>query len=321
MAPAWCILQLIMKFTFGFLVLPLALLAGPFRGTDLTADAKWFMHVDYDAARNSVVGNKVLGITDDRTCPVPAIKAFTEAVGFDGRRDLLSFTAYGTGAERQAVAIIRHRGNNLKVGEYLKSKGAEPDVVDGVPVLGFACDPMQCRLTVAFPSAGIVVLAMSTADVSKTCAALDNAAVVASIPQEVSAVAGVAPLFLMGADVQACRVANPRAGRMAAQLNSMGMALSESSGVLSLNAKMTMADAAAAQAAVQMVEGAKAFMGSRGENFATWMESLSATTSGSGMTLSWSAHSSALVVELDKARERMQEWKKKRAGSCPVTGK
>jgi hypothetical protein len=252
---------------------------------------------------------------------VPAIKAFSEAVGFDGRRDLLSFTAYGTGAERQAVAIIRHRGNNLKVGEYLKSKGAEPDVVDGVPILGFACEQTQCRLTVAFPSAGVVVLAMSTADVSKTCAALDNAAVVASIPQEVSEVAGVAPLFLMGADVQACRVANPRAGRMAAQLNSMGIAAAEANGVLSLNAKMTMADSAAAQAAVQMVEGAKAFMSARGENFATWMESLSATTSGSGMALSWSAQSSALVVEIDKARERMQEWKKNHAGSCPVTGK
>jgi hypothetical protein len=108
---------------------------------------------------------------------------------------------------------------------------------------------------------------------------------------------------------------------MAAQLNSMGMALAESNGVLSLNAKMTMTDAAAAQAAVQMVEGAKAFMGSRGENFATWTESLSATTSGSGMALSWSAQSSALVVELDKARTRMQEWKKNRAGSCPITGK
>ncbi len=310
-----------MKFTLGLFILPLALLAGPFRSTDLTADAKWFVHVDYDAARNSVVGNKVLGIADDRTCPVPAIKAFAEAVGFDGRRDLLSFTAYGTGAERQAVAIIRHRGNNLKIGEYLKSKGAEPDVVDGVPILGFTCEQTQCRLTVAFPSAGVVVLAMSTADVSKTCAALDNAAVVASIPQEVSEVAGVAPLFLMGADVQACRVANPRAGRMAAQLNSMGIAAAEANGVLSLNAKMTMADPAAAQAAVQMVEGAKAFMSARGENFATWMESLSTTTSGSAMALSWSAQSSALVVEIDKARERMQEWKKNHAGSCPVTGK
>ncbi len=309
------------KSIFAFLALPLALIAGPFRSTDLTADAKWFVHVDYDAARDSVIGNKVLGIADDRTCPVPAIKAFAEAVGFDGRRDLLSFTAYGTGAERQAVAIIRHRGNNLKIGEYLKAKGAEPDVVDGVPVLGFACDQTQCRLTVAFPSAGVVVLAMSTADVSKTCAALDNAAVVANIPQEVSEVAGVSPLFLMGADVQACRVANPRAARMAAQLNSMGIAAAEANGVLSLNAKMTMANPAAAQATLQMVEGAKAFMSARGENFATWMESLSATTSGSGMALSWSAQSSALVVEIDKARERMQEWKKNRAGSCPITGK
>ena len=303
------------------LLLPLSAIAGAFRPADLTADARWFVHVDHDAARASAVGSKALGITDDRVCPVPEIKAFADAVGFDGRRDLLSFTAYGTGAERQAVAIIRHRGDNLRIGEYLKSKGGEPDVVDGVPLLGFACGPAACRLNVAFPSAGIVVIAMSPADAARACAALENTAVVAPIPAEFSELAVGSPIVSAACDMVACRSANPRAARLAANVNVAAMAASESAGTLTVNARLAMARPEAAQAGVQMVEGAKAFATSRNEALASWVDTLVATAEGASMSVSWKGDAAAITAEMDKARERMIAWRKSKGGACPVTGR
>jgi len=304
------------------LLAPLAAVAAPFKATDLTADAQWFVHVDHDAARASVVGSKVLGITDDRTCPVPEIRAFAEATGFDGRRDLVGFTAYGNGQAKRAVGVLRHSGDNLKVGEYLRSKGAEPEVIDGVPVLGFDCVQAGCKLLVAFPRAGVVVVSMSPADISSACAALDNGAVVAEIPAEAAALAGASPIVLAASDMAACAKANPRA-RMPMPVRSGAMAISESAGVLAVTSALTFADAQGAQAAAKMVEGMKAMAASRRPEMAAWMETLATSSQDNELAVRWSAKSDALVAEMDKARARWQEIKAKRGskGTCPITGK
>lgn len=302
---------------------PLAALAAPFRAADLTADARWFMHLDYDAARASVVGAKALGITDDRTCPVAEVRAFAEAVGLDLRRDLLAFTAYGNGQRGRAVGILRHAGDNLKVGEYLKSKGAEPDVVDGVPVLGFACGQSGCRLVIAFPRRGVIVAAMSAADAAGACAALDNTATVATLPAELAGVAGSSPIVLAAADMAACAAANPKA-RMPMPVRSGAMSVAEASGNLAVNAALTFANGEAAAAAVQMVEGARSMAETRRPELAAWMQTLGVSAQGAEVAMSWSAKSDAIVAEMDKARARWQEWRSRRgvdAGACPISGK
>lgn len=305
-------------------LLPLAALAAPFRAADLTADARWFMHVDYDAARASVVGAKALGITDDRTCPVAEVRAFAEAAGMDLRRDLVAFTAYGNGQPGRGVGVLRHAGDNLKVGEYLKSKGAEPDVVDGVPLLGFACGQSGCRLVVAFPRRGVIVVAMSAADAATACAALDNTATVASLPAELAGVTGASPIVLAAADMAACAAANPRI-RMPAPLRSGAMSVTESSGTLAVAAALTFANGEAAGNAVQMVEGGKAMAEGRCPELAAWMQTLGVSAQGPEVAISWSAKSDAIVAEMDKARARWQAWKSRRGesgkGVCPITGK
>lgn len=302
-------------------LLPVAVFAAPFRAADLPADSKWFVHVDHDAARASVVGAKVLGITDDRTCPVPEIRAFAEATGFDGRRDLIAFTAYGNGQSKRAVGVLRHAGDNLKVGEYLKSKGAQADVIDGVPVLCFDSAEAACRLLVAFPRAGVLVVSMNAADVAAACASLDNAAVVATLPAELASFSG-SPIVLAGSDMAAVAAANPRA-RMPVPVRSGAMAVSESAGVLAVTSALTFADAQAAQSAAQMVEGMKAMAGRRPE-MAKWMETLKSSAQDNELAVEWSARADAITAEMDKARARWQEMKSRRgdkAGACPVTGK
>ena len=310
-----------MRTPFLLALLPVAVFAAPFRAADLPADSKWFVHVDHDAARASVVGAKVLGITDDRTCPVPEIRAFAEATGFDGRRDLVAFTAYGNGQAKRAVGVLRHAGDNLKVGEYLKSKGAQPDVIDGVPVLGFESAEAACRLLVAFPRSGVLVVSMDAADVAAACASLDNGAVVATLPAELAAFSG-SPIVLAGSDMAAVAAANPRA-RMPVPVRSGAMAVSESAGVLAVTSALTFADAQAAQSAAQMVQGMKAMAGRRPE-MAKWMETLKSSAQDNELAIEWSARAEAITAEMDKARARWQEMKAKRgdkAGACPVTGK
>ncbi len=310
-----------MRYPLLLALLPVAAFAAPFRAADLPADSKWFVHVDHDAARASVVGAKVLGITDDRTCPVPEIRAFAEATGFDGRRDLVAFTAYGNGQPKRAVGVLRHSGDNLKVGEYLKSKGAQADVIDGVPVLCFDSAEAACRLLVAFPRAGVLVVSMNAADVAAACASLDNAAVVATLPAELASFSG-SPLVLAGSDMAAVAAANPRA-RMPIPVRSGAMAIAESAGVLAVTSALTFADAQTAQSAAQMVEGMKAMAGRRPE-MAKWMETLKSSAQDNELAVEWSARADAITAEMDKARARWQEMKAKRggkAGACPVTGK
>lgn len=292
------------------LLLPLAAAAAPFKPTDLTADAKWFVHVDHDAARASVVGAKALGITDDRTCPVPEIRAFAEATGFDGRRDLVAFTAYGNGQDKRAVGVLRHSGDNLKVGEYLKSKGAEPDLIDGVPVLGFDCEQAGCKLLVAFPRAGVLVVSMNPADIAAACAALDNAAVVATLPAELAGLSGGTPIVLAGSDMAAVASANPRA-RMPIPVSSGAMSVSESAGTLAVASALTFKDAQSADAALKMVEGMKA-MSSRRPEMAKWMETLKSAVQDNELGIRWSASAAALTAEMDKGRARWQEMKARR---------
>lgn len=304
-------------------LLPLAALAAPFRAADLPADARWLMHVDYDAARASVVGAKALGLTDDRTCPVAEVRAFAAAAGMDLRRDLVAFTAYGNGQPGRAVGILRHAGDNLKVGEYLKSKGAEPDVVDGVPLLGFACGGSGCRLTVAFPRQGVIVAAMTSADAAAACAALENTATVATLPVELAGVSAASPILLAAADMAACAAANPRA-RMPMPVRSGAMAIGENAGTLGMSAALTFASDQAASSAVQMIEGGKAMAEGRRPELADWMRTLAVSAQGNEVAMTWSAKSDAIVAEMDKARARWQEWKAKRGDAkavCPVTGK
>ena len=304
------------------LLLPLAAAAAPFKSTDLTADAKWFVHVDHDAARASIVGAKALGITDDRTCPVPEIRAFAEATGFDGRRDLVAFTAYGNGQAKRAVGILRHSADNLKVGDYLKAKGAEPDLIDGVPVLGFDCEQAGCKLLVAFPRAGVLVVSMSPSDIAAACAALDNSAVVATLPAELAGLSGGSPIVLAGSDMAAVASVNPRA-RMPIPVSSGAMAVTESAGTLAVASALTFKDGQSAEAALRMVEGMKAMTARRPE-VAKWMDTLKSAVQDNELALRWSASASALTAEMDKGRARWQEMKAKRgskAGACPVTGK
>lgn len=293
------------------LFLPLAAAAAPFKPADLTSDAKWFVHVDHDAARASVVGAKALGITDDRTCPVPEIRAFAEATGFDARRDLVAFTAYGNGQPKRAVGVIRHLGDNLKVGEYLRSKGAQPDLIDGVPVLCFESEQAGCKLLVAFPRAGVLVVSMSPADLASACAALDNAAVVATLPAELAGLSGGTPIVLAGSDMAAVASANPRA-RMPIPVSSGAMAISETSGTLAVASALTFKDAQSADAALRMVEGMKA-MTARRPQMAKWMESLKSAVQDNELAVQWSASASALVAEIDQGRARWQEMKARRA--------
>ncbi len=307
---------------FSLLLLPLAVTAAPFQATDLPADAKWFVHVDHDAARASVVGSKILGITDDRTCPVPEIRAFAEATGFDGRRDLVAFTAYGNGQPKRAVGVLRHSGDNLKVGEYLKSKGAEPELIDGVPSLGFDCEPAGCKLLVAFPRAGVLVISMSPADLAAACAALNNTSVVATLPVELAALSGGSPLVLAGSDMAAVASVNPRA-RMPVPVRSGAMSVSEVSGTVAVTSALTFKDAESAGAAAKMVEGMKALTARRPE-MAKWMESLKSSTQDNELAVQWSASAAAITAEMDKARSRWQEIKEKRGSktaSCHLTVK
>ena len=82
--------------------------AAPLRSKDVAADAKWVVHVDFDAMRDSKLGEvfreKCLANEDAQR----KIKQFQEDTGVDPTRDMHSVTLYDTKfVEHSGVAIVR----------------------------------------------------------------------------------------------------------------------------------------------------------------------------------------------------------------------
>ena len=80
--------------------------AAPFQAKDVAADAKWVVHVDVDAIRDSKVVQKAF-----QTCPLlkDSGKHFDnlrQHIGIDLRKDLHGVTLYGPDADKQHAVVI-----------------------------------------------------------------------------------------------------------------------------------------------------------------------------------------------------------------------
>lgn len=87
--------------------------AAPLDLAAVPADAKWLMHLDMDAARNSVVvqrgGERMMKKNPQAGVMVDVV---SQMVGMDPRKDLRDLTAYGVDTDkRNGVMIVRAKAN------------------------------------------------------------------------------------------------------------------------------------------------------------------------------------------------------------------
>lgn len=96
-----------------------AVYAAPLDKQAVAADAKWVVHINLDAFRDSRIGSLVLD--EVHAEHQQQIDAFKELFGLDLTRDLFSVTLYGSDAdEENAVALFRGRFDQQKLTSLLK---------------------------------------------------------------------------------------------------------------------------------------------------------------------------------------------------------
>ncbi|HZL36605.1 MAG TPA: hypothetical protein VFC78_14895 [Tepidisphaeraceae bacterium] len=97
--------------------------AEPLDRRDLPAQAKWFVHVDLEAANNSVLGHAMRVMWLTRPEARDAIARAQQAFGIDPTRDIRGFTVYGTHFAPDSGILIIHgkvnRGRLLALLEKL----------------------------------------------------------------------------------------------------------------------------------------------------------------------------------------------------------
>ena len=115
------------------ILLPLLLCAtahaGPFDPARVSADAKWWLHADLAAARNTEIGKRVVATIDDKKGA--QLRAIKRMFSINPLTDLRGISLFGDGRKDHAVAVIEgdfnrgHLEDLVKAAEDYKSRDRE----------------------------------------------------------------------------------------------------------------------------------------------------------------------------------------------------
>ena len=146
-----------------YLVAPFAALAlmatfasaGPYQAKNVAADAKWVIHVDVDAIRDSHLVKKAFD-----TCPIlkdsgKHFDMIRDKVGVDLRKDLHAITLYGPDSDKKhAVAIVFSTVNQKlllekanKATDHKVTKHGSIDIYSWTVKHGTKSEPGAARFT------------------------------------------------------------------------------------------------------------------------------------------------------------------------------
>lgn len=94
-------------------------------------DARMVAGIDFDRAKNSPFGQKILGEMKEED---QGFQKLVTSTGFDPRRDLREVVLAATGAPKDEAAIVLVRGtfDQGKIGQFLRSEGGEMTPYKGV---------------------------------------------------------------------------------------------------------------------------------------------------------------------------------------------
>ena len=137
----------------------MALLAGTALAADPTllrlvpAEARMVAGIDFDRAKNSPFGQKILGEMKEEDA---GFQKFVSSTGFDPRRDLREVILAATGPARSEAALIAVRGtfDSAKIGQFLRAQGAVSTLYKGVELWRNTKNE-QSNGMVAFPNSSL----------------------------------------------------------------------------------------------------------------------------------------------------------------------
>ena len=97
--------------------------AAPLDAADVAAGAKWLVHIDFDAARESKLGEHILSQVRKNEHVQKELAKLHDELGIDPQKDLHGATLYGTEFTQHAgVLILYATFDTEKVVGYLRTK-------------------------------------------------------------------------------------------------------------------------------------------------------------------------------------------------------
>ena len=307
--------------------------AAPLDASSVAAGAKWVVHVDFDAARDSKVGQHIRekALADEHV--KKALAKLQDEFGFDPEKDLHGATLYGTDfTPHTGVLIVYAVADKDKVMSHLKSK---KDFItlktdDGQHELytwtehmghgngghgngGHGNGDHKHTVWAAFPKHGVGVFADSAGDLK---AALDVLGGKGGLATDSSLLPNAPKgTVFSGAVAGLSAVKLPTRLPMAKQVDSISFAAGESDGEDFDHIKVGMTNGDTAKQVKSIIDGVQAMaalrLGDHPEAL-KMVNALKASADGKTLSIDWKASSDDVIKFAEKACEFMKQHHQER---------
>jgi hypothetical protein len=296
--------------------------AAPLDSKNVAADAKWVIHVDVDAVRDSHVVQKAF-----ETCPLlkndsgKHFDKLRDKIGVDLRKDLHGITLYGRDTDKtHGVAIVFATVNQkllldkaAHAADHKVTKHGEIDIHSWTQ----KCGPKTHTVAGAFYKPDVLVFAASVEGVAAAIDVLDGTSPGITDPKS--------PLgghIYSGSIFLARAIAIPPRARcpILRQAESFRVALGEHNGKSFYRARLVMKSPEAATQVKAITSGLKAIGSLTFANDADVMklvDGLKATTNDNIVRVRWDASADDVWTVVEKFAKKAAEHMKK-GGTCPL---
>jgi hypothetical protein len=283
--------------------------AAPLAPADVAAGAKWLGHIDFDAARDSKIGEHVLAKARDNEQVKKGLSKLHDELGMDPMKDLHGMTVYGTDfTQHTGVLVAYASADKEKVVSFLKSRPDFAESKDGDHDLYSWTENMGHRekhaMWASFPKTGVAVVADS-ADSLK--AALDVVGGKGGLATSSPLLADAPKGTIIRAAVVGLTAANlPVPMPLLKQIDDVNVAIGESDGEDFAHIKVGTTGADAAKQMKSLIDGFSGMIGLQAADHPEvqkMMEGLKVDAQGKTLTIDWKASSDDIIKASEKARE------------------
>jgi hypothetical protein len=300
-------------FTFAAL-LTTSLHAAPFKGADVSSDAKWVMHADIEQLRGTELGKFILEKlnADDIS---NKIAAFSAVFGFDPRKDVDSVTLYGKSEKPdQAVAVIGGKIGADQLVTLLKANSTYESQTYGNYTIHSWIDekkPYEGRQFGVVHGGGKLLISRGAPMLQEALDVLDSKhAVIDPATVLGKSLLAQAPFVVLGADLNAARAAqgeDTHENEMMKNVNSAQLGLGERDGSFRFDVTLSAKDEPSAAGLQQVVQGflAMAAMGAeQNPEFAQLAQQVKTSLDGQTLSLNLAYPVKQMIDLMEKGMAR-----------------
>ncbi len=276
----------------------------------VSAAAKWLVHIDFDALRESKVGQHAREELMKHDLAATVMGMIKEATGMDLDKDLHGATAYGTGFKPHAgVLIVYAHADREKLVGLMKTRPNFKETKEGDVELYSWTESQGDRhhdVVVAFPKPGTGVFADSADQVKSAVAVLNGKGGLSTGSSLVGETPKGTILKLSAADVNETDL--PVKFDLLKKIASVSIVVGEGDGTDFNHTRITTTDAETAKQLKSIVDGVKATADLRLSDQPDLKAVVDATkidANGTTLAIDWSGSSDSVIKLMDRVREEM----------------